>query len=258
MATRPIDSEIWRDPKMTDDFTPEDKYFWLYCLTNPYANLSGAYEISIKQISDDLGYNDDTVKNLIYRFTNIHKMITYIVETKEIFIHNWYRYNWTKSPKFETALYKYIAKIKDEDLRKLLYEMYENYKNGDTVSIRYRYGSNTNTNTIFNYEEDLKDQIKEETKEIIIPIKKVKKEFIPPTREDVHEYIKERKSNVDGDKFYDFFTEGKWIDSNGKPVNNWKQKLITWENHSPNKKEETHGTSKEAAKQYTPRRQRST
>ncbi len=254
MATRSIDSEIWNDPKMTDDFTPEDRYFWLYCLTNKHGNLSGVFEVSYKQIAKEMGYNEETVRNLIYRFTTKHQVLTYVEETKEMFIHNWFRYNWTKSPSFEKALYKYIAKIKDQELRELIPQIYEKFKSGDTVSTPYRYGSNTNTSTntnIFNYDS------KEETKEIVIP-KKVKKGFIPPTREDVHAYIKERKSNVDGDKFYDYFTAGGWKDSTGKPVKNWKQKLITWENHSTNKKEEIHGTSKEAAEPYTPRRQRST
>ena len=39
--------------------------------------------------------------------------------------------------------------------------------------------------------------------------------------------------NVDPQAFYDYFTapdsEGRtWIDSEGKPVRNWKQKIQTW------------------------------
>ena len=61
--------------------------------------------------------------------------------------------------------------------------------------------------------------------------KKVKKTFIPPTLEEIKEYAKERKSCVDCQRFYDFFTEGNWVDSKGNKVKNWKQKFITWENH---------------------------
>ena len=28
---------------------------------------------------------------------------------------------------------------------------------------------------------------------------------------------------------YDYFCEGKWTDSEGKPVKNWKQKALTWD-----------------------------
>ena len=55
-----------------------------------------------------------------------------------------------------------------------------------------------------------------------------------PTREEVHEYVKQRNSSVDPDRFFDFYTADDdpakhWIDSKGHPVANWKQKLISWE-----------------------------
>ena len=63
-------------------------------------------------------------------------------------------------------------------------------------------------------------------------IQKKKEKKAPPTREEVREYARSRESSVDPDRFYDFYTadpERAWVDSNGKPVNNWKQKFITWE-----------------------------
>lgn len=54
--------------------------------------------------------------------------------------------------------------------------------------------------------------------------------FVPPTLKEVGDYIREKGYSVDPKLFYDFFTTGepKWVDSNGKPVRNWKQKIITW------------------------------
>ena len=67
-------------------------------------------------------------------------------------------------------------------------------------------------------------------KEIDISIKPKKKTtFTPPTREEVRDYAKEKESLVDPDLFYDYFNEGNWIDSEGKPVKSWKQKFITWD-----------------------------
>lgn len=65
---------------------------------------------------------------------------------------------------------------------------------------------------------------------------KEKKAFIPPTLEDIQQYCLERKNNIDPKRFYDYFTEMKWIDSEGKPVRNWKGKMITWENKSHDSK----------------------
>lgn len=65
------------------------------------------------------------------------------------------------------------------------------------------------------------------------PPKPKSKSFTPPTLEDVKAYIAERDcaAVVDAKKFFDYFEAGRWHDSEGKPVRNWKQKLITWETH---------------------------
>ena len=59
---------FWTDTKIADEFTPEDKYFYLYLFTNPHTNLAGCYEIGIKQIANEIGYKVETVKNLLDRF----------------------------------------------------------------------------------------------------------------------------------------------------------------------------------------------
>lgn len=51
-----------------------------------------------------------------------------------------------------------------------------------------------------------------------------------PTLEEIEDYISDKNLNVDAQKFYEYFDAGDWLDSKGKPVRNWKQKLITWSN----------------------------
>jgi uncharacterized phage protein (TIGR02220 family) len=160
LANRNIDTEMWSDPKFTDDFTPEDKYFWLFLLTTRYGNISGCFEVTYKQIAREMGYSDDSIKNLVYRFSILHGLITHDEKTNEILIHNWYKYNWNKSPLVEKNIMKFISQIKSSLLREMVTEMYEKYKNGNTVSIGYRYPTNTipDTNNILNdKEKDLKD-----------------------------------------------------------------------------------------------------
>ena len=65
----------------------------------------------------------------------------------------------------------------------------------------------------------------------IIDIKPTKR-FERPTLDDVKAYCQERSNNVDAQKFFDFYSAANWVDSQGKPVKNWKQKLITWEKSS--------------------------
>ena len=45
---RVIDVTFWTDAK-TDEFSAEDRYFYLYLLTNPQSTQLGIYELSIKQ-----------------------------------------------------------------------------------------------------------------------------------------------------------------------------------------------------------------
>ena len=131
---------FWTDTKITDDFTPEDRYFYLYCLTNPHTNIIGCYEISVKQMADELGYSRDTVIALLKRFKEVHKVVDYDFKTKEILIRNWYRYNWTKSPKLDKPLLTAIEGIKNHNFKN---EIVDLYNSRDTVSIPYEYPTDT-------------------------------------------------------------------------------------------------------------------
>lgn len=137
---RNVHTTFWTDTKIADDFSPEDKYFMLYCLTNPYTNIVGCYEISLKQIANDMGYTKESVEALIKRFKEHHKVIDYDFTTKELFIKNWYKYNWTASPKLDQPLLIAIQSIKNDNFRNEIIDLY-NYR--DTVSIPYTYPIDT-------------------------------------------------------------------------------------------------------------------
>ena len=56
-----------------------------------------------------------------------------------------------------------------------------------------------------------------------------RKKFVPPSLDEVARYIEENKLAIDPRRFFDFYTAGEWHDSSGKPVQNWKQKALTWD-----------------------------
>lgn len=68
-----------------------------------------------------------------------------------------------------------------------------------------------------------------------------RKRFTPPTLEEIETYCRERQNDVDPKKFYDYFTASDWVDSKGKKVVSWKQKVITWEGHTNKKTVGTNG-----------------
>ena len=53
-----------------------------------------------------------------------------------------------------------------------------------------------------------------------------KDKFKPPTLKEIIEYVKEKGYQVDVKKFFEYYTESNWHDRDGRPVRNWKQKII--------------------------------
>lgn len=153
---RNIHLSFWQDTKVTDDFTPEDRYFYLYLLTNPHTNLCGCYEISIKQMANEMGYDVKKVDKLIERFSSIHNLIRYSQSERELLIFHWSKYNWTSSEKFRKPLLQEIQNVKTDSFREYLLKMFngENVKYGiDTVSGKEEYGMDT-TDTVTDTDSD--------------------------------------------------------------------------------------------------------
>lgn len=141
---RNIQMSFWTDSKVADEMTPEDRYFYLYLLTNTHTNLAGCYELSLRQSAYETGYTKETIERLIERFEKVHRVIVYSSETKEVLILNWSKYNWTKSPKFRKSLSNQINTVKDPEFKAYLQDLMDAEEDGtDTVSIPYRYPSDT-------------------------------------------------------------------------------------------------------------------
>ncbi len=131
---------FWTDSKVADNFTPEDKFFFLYLLTNPLTNTCGCYEISIRQMTIDTGYSKETVEKLLLRLQNVHKVISYSKENKEVLLVNWRKYNWTVSEKLRISILNSIKPIKTKAFKDYLLRCYENLdyeETFDTLSIGY-------------------------------------------------------------------------------------------------------------------------
>ena len=113
---RIVDTSFWTDGKV-DEFSPEDKYFMLYLLTNPFSTQLGIYEISIKHVAFQLGYSDDSVRVLIDRFENKYGIILYSPQTNEIAIKNFLRHSIVKGGKpVKDCIEKEMKKVKNKDL----------------------------------------------------------------------------------------------------------------------------------------------
>ena len=113
---RIVDTSYWTDGKV-DEFSPEDKYFMLYLLTNPFSKQLGIYEISIKQAAFQMGYSIDAFNVLLDRFESKYKMILFSKETNEVAILNFLRHSVMKGGKpVEDCIRKEMTLVKNKAL----------------------------------------------------------------------------------------------------------------------------------------------
>jgi len=72
---RVIDTAFWTDDKVVDMFTPEDKLFFLYLLTNPHTTQIGIYPLNKKIMAFEIGYSIEAIDVLLDRFENKYHII---------------------------------------------------------------------------------------------------------------------------------------------------------------------------------------
>ena len=224
---RTISIGFWTDSKVTDEFTPEDKLFYLYLFTNPHTNLAGCYEISHKQRAYEIGNSVESIRTLIERFEKTYNVIRYSEKTKEILLINWHKYNWTTSEKFRKPLEKEISKVKQPEFKEYLSRLFEGEETYgiDTVSEKTEYhidtsNTNTNTNTNTNHKkkefskvlEDVPEEMREAVEAFIEMRKRIKS---PLTEYALKRIITKTNKLADGDigrciEILDQSTESGW------------------------------------------------
>ncbi len=119
---RIVNTEFWNDDKVVDLFSPEDKLFFLYLLTNPHTTLLGIYKINKKIMAFELGYSIETISVLLDRFENKYNMIKFSNKTQEIAIRNYLKHSVVKGGKpIEDCLIKDINQVKDKELLEYIY-----------------------------------------------------------------------------------------------------------------------------------------
>jgi len=123
MAKRIISTGFWEDEKVIDHFSPEDKYFMLYLLTNPKTTTIGIYKLPKKIAAFELGYTRDTVSVLLDRFQNKYNMIVYLEEEQEIAVLNSLKYTISKGGKpIEDMVNRELKAVKNTQSLQAVYD----------------------------------------------------------------------------------------------------------------------------------------
>ena len=177
---RVVSTGFWTDKKVLNDFSPEDKYFMLYLLTNPYTTQLGIYNFPIKHVALDIGYSEEAVKVLLDRFENKYEIIKYSSRTSEIAIKNYLRHSIMKGGKpVYDCLIKEHNKVVDKSLLEYVFDNISSYEPKDI------------NKTVLDYINNIKDKYKE-------------------NENDNDDSSTNRGTNRSSDIFFSFEIESKW------------------------------------------------
>lgn len=134
MVKRIIDTNFWDDALVVEKYTPEDKYFMLYLMTNPKTTSIGIYPFVKKQVAFDLGYSVDTVSFLLERFEKSYEKVVYDDEHKEIAVKNSLKFTISKGGKpVEDMIDRELKSVKSG---KLIQATYTDMEEWWTISNR--------------------------------------------------------------------------------------------------------------------------
>lgn len=142
---RNVHLSFW-DDSFVLDLTPEEKYFFLYLMTNTKTTQVGIYELPKSVIQFQTGYNRDTVDKLLRKFIEYGKIL-YDEKTKEIMLINWLKYNYSSSPKVISCIEKEYKSVKSIELKNRF----------DTVCKQYQYSIDTHPQEEEKEEEETND-----------------------------------------------------------------------------------------------------
>jgi hypothetical protein len=105
--SRQINTQFWRDGYIAN-LDPSEKLLFLYFLTNPDTNISGVYQIPLKIIAADTGYDKEMIVKIIERFTKDGK-IKYV--DGWVIIINFIKHQNQKSPLVKIGIEKEMESI---------------------------------------------------------------------------------------------------------------------------------------------------
>jgi hypothetical protein len=232
---RMVDIDFWNDDKVVEVFSPEDRYFMLYLLTNPHTTQLGIYQVNKKVMAFETGYSTETITTLIDRFQNKYKLIHYNRDTNEIGIVNYLKHSIVKGGKpVEDLLVKELGKVKDRDMIDLIFNNIEDYPNLNVtvkqVINNYKnksiHNDNDNENEV-SYHDSYNDSYNDSLPPKPKPIKELIKfgEIIKMTQEEYDKLI---------DKYGNTLTQ-QYIDkvdlycqANGKSYKSYYATVIQW------------------------------
>ena len=212
---RSINTKFWNDPYI-EELSPSEKLLFLYCLTSPYSNLLGIYEISQKKISFETGLNQETIRKGFERFGKDSKVF---YKGNFIIIPNFLNHQRLNS-NMKIGITKIFNDLPEWLRNDVLGNGSEGLGNDSEGFEKIRNG-------LLKYEIEIGSMKEEEGSK---KKEKGKPKFTPPSLDEVKQYFKEwGYKEQAAEKAFNYYETGNWKDSQGNKVKNWKQKMqVIW------------------------------
>ena len=122
--------KFWKDDKVMELFSVEEKLLFLFLLTNPNTTQIGVYKILPKEIAFMTGFQEEEVSIMLELFEKEYKLIKYNKLTHEIAIVHWARYNLNKAggkPMMD-CISSELSRVEDVSLLQVILDHIKNEK----------------------------------------------------------------------------------------------------------------------------------
>jgi hypothetical protein len=116
-----IDMRFWQNDFVLG-LTPEERYFYMYLVTNTMTTKCGIYKFNLKVAELETGYTADVIDKLLENFESYGK-IAVSKSTKEIMIINWFKHNFKNNKRTILEINKELKNIKNKEFIKQLYDI---------------------------------------------------------------------------------------------------------------------------------------
>lgn len=191
----------------------------------------GTFYKTYKEWEDEICLTEYKVRKCVLKFKEMGFLETTIKKANgnpTVF----YTFKWDNFKNgFLNFLRNQTEKTSETKLKKLQKPCTENTTKNTTKSTINK-ESNIFVNKNITKEKDKKQTLKNSNSNNTIT--KEKQNFVPPTVEEVQDYIYEKKYSIDAEAFVAFYESKGWMVGRNK-MRNWKAALVTWEKRNKNK-----------------------
>lgn len=109
MGQRMFNTDFWNDPWVVDNLNPLDSHLFIYLFTNARSNVAGVYEISLKQISREIGIEQEQLASMMKR---LEPKVVY--KDSWVILRNTIKNQNYHSPKMKVAIDTILKRVPQE------------------------------------------------------------------------------------------------------------------------------------------------